>query len=89
MTIRVRPKRTRPDPTIAEGSGFALKPLLQALRRASRLVSVVALAFGGIVFILLGLALIYPPAALIGIGLALFGVLTFDRDRASRLTWPR
>lgn len=36
-----------------------------------------------------GLALIYLPAGLIGAGLAILGLLTFDTTRAGRLTWPR
>jgi hypothetical protein len=41
------------------------------------------------VLIVVGLALIYVPAAIVAAGIALFGLVTFDPERVSRLTWPR
>lgn len=48
-----------------------------------------ALGGGGLGCIILGIALIYPPAAVIAVGVALLALLTFDPDAARRLTWPR
>ncbi|MCC6619481.1 MAG: hypothetical protein IT341_10645 [Chloroflexi bacterium] len=39
--------------------------------------------------IIAGIALIYPPAAFIASGLAILAAVTFDPNRAGRLTWPR
>lgn len=49
----------------------------------------IAAATTGIISILIGAALIYPPAAFILAGIGILGALTFDPTRAGRLTWPR
>lgn len=48
-----------------------------------------AVAVLAMVLIVAGIALIFPPAALIAAGVALIGLLTFDPTHARRLTWPR
>lgn len=54
-----------------------------------RLLAFVALALAGLGLIVVGIALVYPPAGLIALGLALFAGLTFDPAAARRVTWPR
>jgi uncharacterized membrane-anchored protein YitT (DUF2179 family) len=58
------------------------------MKRLRRFVPFLALALSaGLIDI--GLALIYVPAAIVAAGFALFGLVTFDPDRVSRITWPR
>jgi len=59
------------------------------LRRRGSLLLTLFVAFAGLALVVVGIALIYPPAGLIACGLALFAGLTFDPAAARRLTWPR
>jgi hypothetical protein len=67
---------------------------LRALRRPRivvpwRLVLTTAGLLVALALVVAGVALVYAPAGLIAGGLGLFAVLTFDRSKAGRLTWPR
>jgi hypothetical protein len=59
-----------------------------AMKSLGRHVPFIALTLSA-VLIVVGLALIYVPAAIVAAGIALFGLVTFDPERVSRLTWPR
>jgi len=43
----------------------------------------------GVGLVLWGVGLIYPPAAVIGAGLAVVAAVTFDPAKRGRLQWPR
>jgi hypothetical protein len=59
------------------------------LRRSWRPLLTAALGFLAVGLVVAGIFLIYPPAALIAGGVAIFAFLTFDTTAARRLTWPR
>ena len=59
------------------------------LRPRRGLLLTLFVAITGLALVVLGIALIYPPAGLIACGLALIAGLTFDPAAARRLTWPR
>lgn len=59
------------------------------LRRAARRILVRLMILAGAACVLIGVALVFVPAAWIVAGLGVFALLTFDPDRAGRLTWPR
>ena len=58
------------------------------MKRLRGLVPLLTLAASA-ALVIVGLALIYVPAAIVAAGIALFAIVTFDPERASRLTWPR
>jgi hypothetical protein len=55
----------------------------------TRRIATFALLGLGAAMIVVGLALIFPPAGLVAAGALVVAVVTFDPERASRLTWPR
>jgi hypothetical protein len=59
------------------------------LRQGLRPALTLGLALVGFALVILGVAQIYPPAALIVAGFCLLGVLTFDPRHVRKLTWPR
>jgi hypothetical protein len=60
-----------------------------AKRRSIRPLLALAIALVGLLCVVAGVALIYPPAGLVVAGLAILASLTFDPAAARRLTWPR
>lgn len=56
------------------------------LRRRTAAIAASAL---GVVLVVAGLGLAYPPAGVVAAGVALLALTTFDPDAAGRLSWPR
>lgn len=54
-----------------------------------RLLATVASAFVALALIVVGIALIYPPAGMVAAGVALLALLTFNPNKVGRVTWPR
>lgn len=59
------------------------------LRRVARRILVRLLILAGAACVITGVALVFAPAAFIVAGAGVFALLTFDPDRAGRMTWPR
>jgi hypothetical protein len=54
----------------------------------SRRIVIVLLGLG-VGCIVAGLAVWHPAAGLVGAGIAILGLVTFDPDHAGKLRWPR
>jgi hypothetical protein len=65
------------------------RPVRRALAVSLRRSLLLLMVLAGVVLVVAGIALIYPPAGVIAAGLALFGILTFNPSAARRLIWPR
>lgn len=65
------------------------RALLTAFRPIAARAFVPAIAVFGLACIVGGVALVYPPAGLVALGVVLLGAITFDPTAVRRLTWPR